>query len=422
MENIEIKEQPASGYAWYALALLMVVYILNFLDRTIIYILFTPLKTEFKFTDTQLAMLGTTSFVIFYTVLGIPFGRLADKGSRTKLIAVGLAVWSLFSGLTGFAWDFWSLFFCRLMVGVGEATLGPAAISLLADYFPPSKRATVTSIYSMGIAIGAGLAAILGGYLSQIGWREAFFIVGFPGVALAVLVFLLREPARRVQIAAEGNYTGTDWRKLLSNKTFLLVCLGYALYGLSTNSISIWGALYLNRIFNLETPTIGYWLGIMTLCAGVPATLFAGAIADWFKQRIEGGRMIFGAILAFGSMILWLLILFSSNFYLLIPAGLILLFLSLSWVGAAAADITEITGANLRGLGIAVFYFAVNISAYLIGSFIIGKLNDVAGIVTNPLTRLTENAEMMRYTMLVCPLACLLGAICLLIGARTRQS
>jgi MFS family permease len=415
-------DEKTSGYAIYALILLMIVYVLNFLDRTIIYILFTPIKNEFNFTDTQLALLGTTAFVIFYTILGIPFGRIADRGSRTKLIAIGLAVWSLFSGLTGFAWDFWSLFFCRVMVGVGEATLGPAAISLLADYFPPARRATVTSIYSMGIAIGAGLAAILGGYLSQIGWRESFFIVGFPGVLLAVFVYVLREPERRTQIPTEGNYSGTDWQKLLSNRTFLLVCLGYSLFGLATNSISIWGATYLNRIYNLDIPTVGYWLGILTLAAGIPATLFGGVIADWFRQKTSGGRMLFGAGLCFVSLVLWFSVLFSDNFLVLIPAGFLLLFAALAWIGAAAADVTEIAGANLRGLAVAILFFAINMAAYLIGSNIIGKLNDLAGIVVNPLTRTVENAEMMRYTMLVCPLACLFGGILLLIGTRSRSA
>ncbi|MEO8572594.1 MAG: MFS transporter [Pyrinomonadaceae bacterium] len=150
---MEPTPEKTPAYAWYALVVLMIVYILNFLDRTIIYILFPLIKKEMDFSDTQLALLGTTSFVIFYTVLGIPFGRLADRGSRTKIIAIGVIVWSLFSGLTVFATGFWTLFFCRVMVGVGEATLGPAAISLLSDYFPPFRRATVTSIYSMGIAI-----------------------------------------------------------------------------------------------------------------------------------------------------------------------------------------------------------------------------------------------------------------------------
>src|ERR1700716_3854346 len=166
--------EKAPAYSWYALAVLTAVYVLNFLDRTLIYILFTPIKKELAFTDLQLALLGTTSFVIFYTLLGVPFGRLADRVARKNLIAGGLAVWSLFSGLTGFANSFWTIFFCRLMVGVGEATLGPAALSLLSDYFPPRMRATVQGIYSSGIAIGSGLAFFLGGWIGQTyGWRWA---------------------------------------------------------------------------------------------------------------------------------------------------------------------------------------------------------------------------------------------------------
>src|SRR5947209_18343110 len=138
----------APAYSWYALILLTAVYVLNFLDWSLINLLFTPIKKEMAFSDLQLALLGTTSFVIFYPLVGVPFGRLAARTSRTKLIASGLAVWSLFSGLTGFANSFWTLFLCRVMVGVGEATLGPAALSLLSDYFPARMRATVLSVYS----------------------------------------------------------------------------------------------------------------------------------------------------------------------------------------------------------------------------------------------------------------------------------
>jgi MFS family permease len=407
-------QRQTNTYSWYALGLLMIVYVLNFLDRSIIYILFPLIKKEMSFSDTQLALLGTTSFVIFYTVLGIPFGRIADKGSRTKLIAIGLATWSLFSGLTGFADSFWTLFACRVMVGVGEATLGPAAISLLSDYFPPAKRATVTSIYSMGIAIGAGLAAIFGGYLSQIGWREAFFIVGFPGIALAVLVFFLREPDRnKLSLASETNYPSDVWKMLLFNRSFILLCLGYALLGLATNNISVWGTIYLTRLYNLPIPIIGYWTGVLTLLAGVPATLFGGIIADWFRGKSRGGRMFFGALLSIISLGLWLIILSTDNFTLIIAAAFVLLFAALSWLGAAAADATEIAGANLRGLAIAIYFFTVNIFAYLIGSNLIGLLNDQLGASVNP--------RMMRYALLVCPVACLLSAICLWLGSRSMD-
>ncbi|HEX8368892.1 MAG TPA: MFS transporter [Pyrinomonadaceae bacterium] len=420
-ENFQIEAPPkASSYAWYALVLLTLVYTLNFLDRQIIYILFQPIKQEMALSDTQLALLGTTSFVIFYTLLGIPFGWLADKGSRKLLIAGGLVVWSLFSGLTGFATDFWTLFFCRLMVGVGEATLGPAAISLLSDYFPPTKRATVTSIYSMGIAVGAGLAAFLGGWIGlNYGWRWAFYLLGFPGIIIAALVFLLREPARSKDAkTSETEYSRADWKRLLTGKPFILLCLGYALLGLATNNLSIWGAVFYTRVFGLNIATIGFYTGIFVIIAGVPATLYGGVLADWFRRKSRGGRMLYGAILCVLSIPFWLVLLFAPNYQIAFAAQFVLLGIALAWLGAAAADATEIAGANLRGLAVAIYFFAVNIAAYLIGSNLIGKLNDLAGIVTDPKSGVTANAEMMRYTMLVCPASCLIGGLCLWFGSK----
>jgi MFS family permease len=399
-------------YSWYALGLLMVIYVLNFLDRTVIYILFPLIKKEMAFSDTQLALLGTTSFVIFYTVLGIPFGRFADRGSRTKIIAIGVIVWSVFSGLTAFATDFWTLFGCRVMVGVGEATLGPAAISLLADYFPPFRRATVTSIYSMGIAIGAGLAALLGGQLSGFGWRTAFMIIGFPGAIFGVLAFLLREPKRTSAAATDSSYSPTDWKKLLSNKAFVLLCLGYALLGLATNNLSIWGATFYSRLHKFDLATIGFWGGVLTLAAGIPATLFGGAIADGFKKS-GYGRMTFGMLLSLISIPFWLLLIYTDNVYLILVANFVLLAAALSWLGAAAADATEIAGANLRGLAIAVYFFSVNIAAYLIGSNLIGYLSDKFGATADP--------AMLRNALLVCPISCAVSAVLLWRGSKLHR-
>lgn len=413
---MEQPNQTTPGYAWYALALLMVVYILNFLDRTIIYILFPLIKKEMSFTDMELAILGPSAFAICYTLLGIPFGWAADRGGRTKLIAAGLLVWSLFSGLTGFAEGFWTLFFCRLMVGVGEATLGPAAISLLSDYFPANKRATVTSIYSMGIAIGAGLAAFLGGALSSYGWRTAFMIVGFPGVALAVLVFFLREPAR--QVVAVENFdkapvtsdTPTVSSRALLSAPFILVCLGYALFGLATNNLSIWGATFYSRLHKFDLVTIGFWGGTLTLAAGIPAMLFGGMIADKFRQVWRGGRMFYGMLLCLISIPAWLVLIFTDNVYLILLANFVLLAAGLAWLGAAAADVTEIAGIKLRGVAVAIYFFSVNVAAYLIGSNLIGYINDRMGATADPAA--------MRYGLLVCPIVCLLAAITLYIGSR----
>jgi MFS family permease len=404
-------ESSVRSYSWYALGLLTLVYVFNYLDRTIIYILLPLIKKEMAFTDLQLAMLGSMSFVIFFTVLGIPFGRLADRVVRKNMIAAGLAVWSLFSGLTGFATGFWSLLICRMMVGVGEATLGPAALSLLSDYFPPRVRATVQAIYSSGIAIGAGLAFFLGGWLGQYyGWRLAFYALGFPGLVIAVLVFLLREQPRGTTEVATTKYTARDWKILFQSTPLRYHYLGYGCFGLAANNLSFWGPTFLLRVYKLDLLTIGKWGGLLTLIAGVPGTILGGYLADKFRRFGRGGRMLFGGLAALIAVPFWVLFIFSGNLLLLLIANLVLLALSLVWLGPAAADVHDIAGPQLRGLGIGVYFFAV-IIAYGIGSLIIGQVNDWLGVATTPLN--------MRYSMLLCPFACLVAAISLWRGYRT---
>jgi MFS family permease len=401
-------------YSWYALSLLTLVYVFNYLDRTIIYILLPLIKKEMAFTDLQLAMLGSMSFVIFFTVLGIPFGRLADRVVRKNMIAAGLAVWSLFSGLTGFATGFWSLLICRMMVGVGEATLGPAALSLLSDYFPPRVRATVQAIYSSGIAIGAGLAFFLGGWLGQYyGWRLAFYALGFPGLVIAILVFLLREEPRGTTEVATTKYTANDWKILFKSIPLRYHYLGYGCFGLAANNLSFWGPTFLTRVYKLDLLTIGKWGGLLTLVAGVPGTILGGYFADRFRRFGRGGRMLFGGLAALIAVPFWLLFIFSGNLLLLLIANLVLLALSLVWLGPAAADVHDIAGPQLRGLGIGVYFFAV-IIAYGIGSLIIGQVNDWLVVSTTPLN--------MRFSMLLCPLACLVASISLWRGYKTANA
>jgi len=406
------REQRPSAYAWYALGLLTFVYVLNFLDRTLIYILFTPIKKEMAFSDLQLALLGTTSFVIFYTALGIPFGRLSDRVVRKNMIAGGLAVWSIFSGLTGFADSFWTLFFCRVMVGVGEATLGPAALSLLSDYFPPRRRATVQAIYSSGIAVGAGLAFFLGGWVGQhFGWRWAFYLLGFPGLFVALFVFLLKEKPRGQTETSTVRYTSKDWKILFQSVPLRYHYLGYALFGLAANNLSIWGATFFTRVHKFDIATIGLWGGILSLVAGVPGTILGGWFADRFRGFGRGGRMLFSSIAALIAIPFWLLLIFSNAIPFLLLANFVLLGLSLMWLGPAAADVHDIAGPQLRGLGIGIYFFSVNIAAYAVGSNLIGKLNDWLGVSTNPLE--------MRYSLLICPAACGLAALMLWFGSRS---
>ncbi|HEV2720006.1 MAG TPA: MFS transporter, partial [Thermoanaerobaculia bacterium] len=389
-------ERPAA-YAWYALTLLTAVYVLNFLDRTLIYILFTPIKKEMAFSDLQLALLGTTSFVIFYTLLGVPFGWLADRVPRKVIIGAGLAVWSLFSGLTGFAHTFWSIFFCRMMVGVGEATLGPAALSLLSDYFPPRMRATSQSIYSSGIAIGGGLAFFLGGWIGQsYGWRWAFYLLGFPGLVLAALLFGLREPPRGRTDAAAA--PAADWRLLFRSAPLLYLFAGYALVGLASNNLSIWGTAFYIRMHGVSLKQVGTGAGVFALAIGAPAMIASG----WFADRVKR-RMAFTAAAALISVPLWIALILLPSLVTVVVANVFVYALAILWVGPATADVTEIAGPRLRGLAIGVFFSIVNITAYAVGSTVIGKLSDVWGL---------------RNALLVCPVACAGGALLLWLGSK----
>jgi MFS family permease len=196
-----------SGYAWYALILFVVVYIFNFIDRQIVSILAESIKADLKLDDAQVGFLYGTAFAIFYSLFGIPLGRLADSWHRGRLMAIGLALWSSMTALSGFAQNFGMLAAARVGVGIGEASASPAAYSMIADYFPKEKRATALSIYSSGLYIGGGLALPIGGFVlawwarnypdSAIApWQAAFLAVGLPGLLLAVWIWTLKEPLR----------------------------------------------------------------------------------------------------------------------------------------------------------------------------------------------------------------------------------
>jgi MFS family permease len=401
LETEQVAADRVPVYSWFVLGVLTIVYVLNFLDRTLIYLLFTPIKKEMAFTDLQLALLGTTSFVIFYTLLGIPFGRLADRVSRKNMIAAGLAVWSLFSGLTGFAKGFWAMFFCRLMVGVGEATLGPAALSLLSDYFPPRMRATVQGVYSSGIAIGSGLAFFLGGWIGQTyGWRWG--------------VFFLREQKRGRTEVATVHFSSKDWKILFRSVPLRYLYLGYGLFGIASNNLGIWVPSFFVRVHGMSLLLIGSVMGILAIAVGVPVTIMGGFLSDRFRRFGRGGRMMFSACAAVASLPLWGLLLFTNNPPLLLGLNCALFALAISWLGPAAADVHDVAGPHLRGLGIGIYFSTVNICAYGIGSPLIGKLSDLLGVNTNP--------GMMRYSLLVCPLACALSALMLWRGSRALQS
>lgn len=412
--TVEAPSERVPRYSWYVLGVLATVYVFNFLDRTLIYILFGPIKKEMSLSDLQLALLGATSFVIFYTLLGIPFGRLADRANRKNLIAAGLAIWSLFSGLTGFADGFWTIFLCRVMVGVGEATLGPAALSLIADYFPVRMRATVQAIFSAGIPLGAGLAFFLGGAIGQeLGWRWAFWLLGFPGLALAVVVFFLREPARGATEVARPAPSPEGWRKLVRSVPLRLHHLGYGLFAGAGYSLSIWLPLFLSRVHGMSLAAIGVFAGVTSIIGGVPGTALGGWAADRFRRRGRGGRMRFGALAAAACVPLWLVLIWSPTIGPILVANFVLLAFALAWLGPAAADVHEIAGTELRGIAVGIYFFTVNLLGNGLVPPVVGQLNDVFRVAADP-TR-------MRLSLMLCPILCAAAATLLWIGSRRLE-
>ena len=191
-------EEFSSNYRNYALFILLLGYIVNFVDRSILAILLEPIKQDLDLNDTQLGFLGGLAFALFYSTLGIPIAALADRWSRTKVLSIAIVVWSGMTALCGLAGSFWHLLIARIGVGVGEAGASPPSHSLISDYFPLDKRATALSIYALGIPIGSMIGYGLGGWSADnFGWRNTFFLVGLPGIAVAALLFFtLREPPR----------------------------------------------------------------------------------------------------------------------------------------------------------------------------------------------------------------------------------
>lgn len=405
--------RPAPS-AYVALALLFVVYTLNFLDRSLVYILFAPIQAELTLSELQLALLGSTAFVLFYTLLGIPFGRLADRTNRVRMIAAGLLAWSVASSLSGLVGSFTGLLLCRIGVGIGEATLGPAAFSLLADWFPRERRATAAAIFAAGIPLGAGLALSLGGAIADsYGWRAAFPALGLPGLLVAGLLLALKEPERGasdVAVEREAEKKGV-FAMLRSSRTLVLHLAGYSALAVGANALSMWIPRYIASNWDRSLSEVGLFVGGSAAVSGLCGTLLGGAVADAIQRRWRGGRLAFGASVALASALCWVVLLGTDDYAVALGAVAVGMGLSLSWLGPASADIQDLVPASQRGTAIAVYYLAVNSVGYGLAPPLIGAVADQLG-----------GAQATATALLLCPLASSLSALLLTLAALSRRA
>ncbi len=273
--------------------ILLVVYVFNFIDRQIVNILAEPIARDLDLSDTQIGLMTGLAFALFYTLLGLPIARFADRGttSRPKVIAIALAVWSAMTALCGLAQNFAQLLLARIGVGVGEAGCTPPAHSLISDLVPPERRASALAFYSLGIPVGTLLGMVIGGTLADYaGWREAFVIVGLPGVALALVVWFVIKDPRHSDAAAilRGKNQpaalplGQALSEVMRSRAFLLLlCAGSAASFLSYGK-GTWTTIFFQRTHGLTPGQVGLWFGLLGGAAGILGTWAGGYLAERF--------------------------------------------------------------------------------------------------------------------------------------------
>lgn len=275
--------------------ILLVVYIFNFIDRQIVNILAEPIALDLGLSDTQIGLMTGLAFALFYTALGLPIARYADRPTtnRPRLIAIALATWSAMTALCGVANNFVQLLLARIGVGVGEAGCTPPAHSLISDIVPPERRSSALAFYALGIPIGTLLGMMIGGFLADwVGWRRAFLIVGLPGIALALIVyFVLRDPRQRLgsaDIDSSPQATLSTWaavRTVMGSRAFVLLLAAGSTAAFLAYGKTTWTTIFFQRTHELSPGEVGFWFGVVNGAAGIFGTWFGGWLADRFGSK-----------------------------------------------------------------------------------------------------------------------------------------
>jgi len=390
--------QPVRLTLW----LLLTVYVFNFIDRQIVNILAEPIARDLDLSDTQIGLMTGLAFALFYTVLGIPIARLADRPTthRPRLIALALAVWSGMTALCGVAQNFWQLLLARIGVGVGEAGCTPPAHSLISDMVPPDKRASALAFYSLGIPVGSLLGMVIGGLLADyLGWREAFVVVGLPGVTLALVVwFVLKDPRRSDAAAilqAKAAAPALPLRQALaevmgSRAYILLVCAGSGAAFLSYGKTT-WTTIFFQRTHELTAGQTGLWFGIIGGVGGILGTWLGGYLADRYGVRNRRHVLTAPAVGMALAIPLAIAAYHAPNW----PLALVLIFLpqvfNSLYYGPCYSAAQGLVPIRARAIAAAALLFFQNLIGLGLGPLFFGVLSDVL----EP----TYGAESVRYVL-----------------------
>lgn len=388
---------PSLRYAWYVVLALTAIYMLSYMDRVILSLLVAPMKRDFGISDTQVGLMQGLAFALFYTLVGLPMGRIADTRNRRNLIAAGVVLWSFFTALCSMAGSFWPLFFARMGVGVGEASLSPSAYSLISDYFPKEKLGAAISVFYMGVFLGTSASLLLTGSvidalshtplvtLPVLGtiasWRVTFLMFGLPGLLFALLAYTIREPARRdlALLSAGGTRLGfrdsfVEIRK--RTRSLLGISMGSVFQAIPAYALISWTPTFLQRVHGWTAGQSGRGLAALLLTCGCAGMFAGGRMSDyWQKHGRAEGPLRVGVVCGFGTLLLaaaYLPSQVSVTFWLLGPG---IFFVSLA-MGTSPAALQRIFPNQVRGQVSAFFLFLLNLGGLGLGTLVPGYFDD----------------------------------------------
>ena len=400
--------QPARAPAarTYVLVLLTLAYGLNFLDRTIFNVLIEPIKREFALSDTMMGLLAGFGFVLFYSVLGMPIARLADRANRRSIVAAALAFWSVMTGLCGLAQGAGALALAR--VGVGEAAGTPASQSLIADLYGKDQRPRALGVYALGTYLGVFLGYFMGGWVNQFyGWRVAFLAAAAPGLLLAAALRLtVAEPRRGAMDSgapAPAESLGPTVRFLLSQRTFVLVVLGFCLTSYTNYATSAWIPAFLGRVHHLGSAEIGAYAGTFKGLFGIAGTLIGGFAVSAISRRDDRWKLWAPAIASGLAGPAWVACLLSPGFGGMIGGMAVASLLVAFHLGPIFAVAQTVARTSMRAFAAAALLLIATCFGQGAAPLVVGALNDAL--------RGQFGNDAVRYSLLTAALSSTLGAL-----------
>ena len=418
--NTDQNPYTSARARYYALGLLTVVYTFNFVDRQLLSILQESIKADLLLSDQQLGLLTGFAFALFYTVAGIPIARYADRNNRRNVVAIAIALWSFMTAISGLVQNYLQLLLARIGVGVGEAEGSPPAHSMISDIFPPERRASALAFYSMGINFGILFGFLAGGWLNEFfDWRVAFFVVGAPGIVVALFVrYTLREPMRGLMEDRQDVARDTPFSEVLkllwSRLSFRHLAIGGALNAFAGYSSSNWTASFMIRSHDMSTGELGTWLALIMGVGGAIGVFWGSYIAERLAKFNVRWYMWMPTITGMICVPFMIATYMVEGAYTALIVSIVPGILFNVYLGNSLAMTHALVGLRMRAVASAILFFLINLIGMGLGPWGVGLLSDMLSAELGN--------ESLRYAMLyLLPAAMGWSAVHFLMASRTLQ-